>query len=427
MEVKERVIDLRQYILYLWENAIVIVLIVALFTFGMAGFSYTKQKKEIVSLTESETANLDAIMTQNHDAFYRLNDVKSYTDAEPPANTYNSSAKLYVEFNYTNIDGIENMDVSSMTSRLQQDALLLLVSNDSLGKVIDKLDLKDYKDMTDLTTSDLGWMVNKNFLGANVMQIVVTDVDPERAMLISEAVIEEFISRTNEFASINSVTIVDSPSKPEIGIKKESEESAVQLRVSKKKLLKYAIVGCAGGVLFIAVIFLLLFIFKDSVRNSLDLSFANLQLFGAVSIKEDKKKENYKRLAYNIALLDTCKVLTIVPVDKKSNDPSLVEGIAEELKAIGKKAVVISGDDIETTKLQKSIQSEKSKNDIILVAVKNIKDYAEATLAATESDAVLLAVTFSKSRMSDVIYAKSEMDKTGTKLAGAVLEAARYV
>lgn len=427
MEIKERVIDLRQYILYLWENVIIIIIFVGLFTCGMTVFSYIKQKNEIVSLTESETSTLESIMTQNHEAYYHLNDVKSYTDAVPPANTYNSHAKLYVDFNFSDIEGGENLDVNSMINKFQQDALILLVSQDSLGSVIDKLDLNSYEDMSNLTSDDLGWMVNRNFLGANVMQIVVTDVDPDRAKLICDAVIEEFISRTNELTSIDSVSVIDPPSQPEAGIKKESANSSVQLAISKKKLLKYAILGCALGVVFIAVIYLLMFLFKDAVRNSLDLAFADISLFGSVSKKEKKKKENYKRLAYNISLLDACKVLTIVPVDKKSDDSSLVEGIAEELKSIGKKTAVIFGDDAETPKLQKSIESAKAKNELILVAVKNIKDYADATLAATESDAILLSATFGKSRMGDILYAKSEMDKVGTKIVGAVLESARYV
>ena len=143
MEVKERVIDLRQYFLYLWENAIVIVLVVALFTFGMMGLSYKKQKKEISTLTEAEVASLDAIMTQNHDAYYRLNDVNAYTDANPPADTYNSSARLYVDFNYSNVEGNENLDLSSLTIKYQQDSLLLLISNESLDEVIIKFESFD--------------------------------------------------------------------------------------------------------------------------------------------------------------------------------------------------------------------------------------------------------------------------------------------
>lgn len=427
MKIKERVIDLRQYILYLWENVIIIIILVGLFTCGMTVFSYIKQKNEIVSLTESETSTLESIMTQNHDAYYHLNDVKSYTDAVPPANTYNSHAKLYVDFNFSDIEGGENLDVNSMINKFQQDALILIVSQDSLGSVIDKLDLNSYEDMSNLTSDDLGWMVNRNFLGANVMQIVVTDVDPDRAKLICDAVIEEFISRTNELTSIDSVSVIDPPSQPEAGIKKESANSSVQLAISKKKLLKYAILGCALGVVFIAVIYLLMFLFKDAVRNSLDLAFADISLFGSVSKKEKKKKENYKRLAYNISLLDACKVLTIVPVDGKSDGISLVEGISVELKSIGKKVATISGEDADIGQIQENIESIKEKSDIVLITVKNIKEYADATLVATYSDMVMLEVTFGKTRVKDVLYAETELNKTGANMLGAVMDQARYI
>lgn len=420
VEVKERVIDLRQYFLYLWENAIVVVLVVALFTFGMMGVSYKKQKKEISTLTEAEVASLDAIMTQNHDAYYRLNDVTAYTDAELPAGTYNSSAKLYVDFNFSNIEGGDNVDYSNMVIRLQQDVMLLLVSNDSLNDVIEKLDLTSYRDMKDLTASDLSWMINKNFMGANVMQLAVTDVDPDRAKLIADAIIAELQERSKNFASVDSVEIIDAPSKPIKGIKTENDELEVKKSISKKKLLKYGIVGCAGGVAFIAVVFLLIFIFFDAVRNAIDVSFADMELFGVISKRSSK--EEYKRLAYNISLVDSCKVLTVVPTDKYSENDTLVKSVQEELNTIGKKVKVISGEDVSAETIENIVESSREKNDLTIILVKNIKQHADATIAAINSDAIIINARYGKTRMKDLIFAKAQIDKTGVKLLGTVID-----
>ena len=142
MVVKERVIDIRQYFIYLWEHAFIILVVSGLFALGMIGVSYQKQNKEISTVTEAEVASLDAIMTQNHDAYYRLNDVTAYTDAELPDGTYNSYAKLYIDFNFENVEGVENTDYSNMIYKYQQDIMLLMVSIESLDDVIKELNKK---------------------------------------------------------------------------------------------------------------------------------------------------------------------------------------------------------------------------------------------------------------------------------------------
>ena len=381
-----------------------------------------KQKKEIDSSVSAEKAGINTIITQNHDAYYQLNNVSAYTDAQPPANTYCSSARLFVDFNFSSIEGNANLDYSQMVYRLQQDTLILIVSNDILNSVIEDLKLNEYDDMIDLTSDDLKWMINKNFMGANIMQLAVSDVDPERAKLIAEKLIEEFIEQSIDFKNIDSVEVLDEASTPQNGM----QSSVTPQTISKKKLLKYGIVGCAGGVVFIAVVYLLIFIFKDAVRNALDLAFAEVRLFGTVSKKSRKKEESFKRLALNMSLIDSSKVFTVVPADKKSEDENLIDEMAEELNKLGKKVKVITGDAAESENLIKNIDGAKDKNDIIIVNVRNIKDYSDATLAAVNSDMVLINVTFGKTRMKDLLFAKSELDKTGTKIAGAVIDKARY-
>ncbi len=422
MEVKERVIDLRQYFLYVWENAVIFVLVVLAFTVGMFGYSYNKQKKAMNSVSE-EKANLSVIISQNHDTFYGISSKGKFTDADQPENTYNSSARLFVDFDYSSIENNDNLDFTQMTTKVQQDAMLLLVSDSALTNVINNLKLNNYDDMKNLTTEDLKWMVNRNFLGANVLQIVVTDVDADRSHLITEAVVKEFLNSSKSFKTISNVEIIDEASVPQIGLQSKVSPAVI----SKKKLFKYAIVGFAGGAVLMAVVYLLLFIFFDSIRNALDLAFADIKLFGTISRKESKKKEAYRRIAYNISLADTGKVLVVVPIDSKSEDELFVSGVEEELKSIGKKVGIVSRESAESPEIKKSIEDAKKNNDVVIVSVRNIKDYADATLAATNSDKILMLSTFGKTRMKDVIYAKSELDKTGTPILGAVLNQARYV
>ncbi|MBR6402639.1 MAG: hypothetical protein IKS48_04585 [Eubacterium sp.] len=422
MEVKERVIDLRQYFLFVWENAIVFVLVVLAFALGMAGFSYNKQKKEMNSVAE-ERINLSAIISQNHDAFYGISSKGKFTDADQPDNTFNSSARLFVDFDYSSIENNSNLDFTQMTTKVQQDAMLLLVSDTALTKVMNDLKLNEYDDMKNLTTDDLKWMINRNFLGVNIFQIVVTDVDPDRAHLIADAVVKEFFESAKSFKTISNVEIIDNASIPQLGIENKITSGVVD----KKKLLKYAIVGCAGGVILMALTMLLIYIFKDAVRNAIDLAFADINLFGMVSRKELKKKESYRRIAYNIAISDNSKVLVVVPTDSKSEDAAFISGVEEVLNSTGKTVGVISGEDAGAESILKNIEKEKQSKDIVIVSVRNIRDYADATLAAVNADKVMLLATFGKTRMKDLIYAKSELDKTGTPILGAVLNQARYL
>lgn len=390
MEVKERIIDLRQYFIYLWENKWIIILVCILFTGALTGYSYYKQNKIINSPEQQETKTLNDIISQNHDAFYRLNDATAFTDADQPAGTYNCSARLFVDFNYSSIEGNTNLDFTQMTNKIQQDTMILLVSDNALQKVIDDLGLRHYDDMSDITTEKLKWMINRNFLGANVLQIVVTDIDKERAEKIASAVVDEFVTNSAEFATIDSVKDIDG-----VGEAIAGQAKGVQTSINKKSLLKYAIVGCAGGAFFICALYLILFIFIDAVRNSLDVAFADMSDFGNVSSKEKKKQEDIKRIAYNISLLKNVNKVIIVPTDHKSENKDIVEGIASELKSI--------------------------KSDVDLELVKNIKDSADATRAAVESDAILIFARYGKTKMKDLLFAKRELEKTETKIVGAVI------
>lgn len=422
MDIKERVIDIRQFFLYIFENLIVFIIVGLAFALGMTGFSYKKQKNEIAASLDN-SGNLTEVRKQNHDAFYGMNNVTKFTDADQPGNTFNSSARVFVDFDYTTVEGKDNLDFNQMTTKLQQDAMLLLVSDSVLNSVISNLNLQSYDDMKNITVEDLKWMINKNFYGVNVFQIYVTDVDGERAYLIEKELVNEFINSASSFKTINSVEIIDSASKP-LAVEKSNVSSQ---QISKKKLLKYFIVGCVGGVVFVLVIFFLLFVLLDTVRNSLDVAFAEVKLFGNVARNKKKKSESIKRIAYNISLINDLKVLTIVPADKKSEDDSLIKDIENELNELGKKVYVSEKTEESLKKTLNDIENLRNKNDLVLLYVNNIKEYAESTLASVNSDAVIINSTFGKTRMKDLIFAKNEINKTGTRLAGTIIDNARYV
>ena len=68
MEVKERIIDLKQFFLYLWENVIAILIVAAIFGCIFMGYSYKSQKKDIAG----GGTTIHTIIKANHDAYFSL-------------------------------------------------------------------------------------------------------------------------------------------------------------------------------------------------------------------------------------------------------------------------------------------------------------------------------------------------------------------
>lgn len=395
MEVKERVIDLRQYFIYIWENALLVIIIAGLFCGAMMGMSFKKQKAEIAASANGGGCSIDTIIRQNFNANNKIDDVL-YTDVDSPAGAYNSTIRLFVDFNFDIVEGNEHLDYTQMVGKSQSDANLLLLNHESLSSIIDELGLKNYDDMKNISPEKLSYMVNRNFRGANVLTVTVTDRNPERVHKIVKAIVDKFVEKSEDFKTIDSVEIIDDD-----GIVEASRKSnGAVTSISKKKLLKYGIVGGVGGFIFICAILFLVFIFKDAVRTALDVEFNDMKLFGFISRSENKQGEDIKRIACNISLEKDAKTVLLVPADKASESEAITEGIKEELKKLSK--------------------------DIKVEVVKNIKESADANIAAAKSDAAIILAKYGKTRMKDLHFAKDELDKTQTKILGAVLSGVRF-
>lgn len=400
MEVKERVIDLREFLKFLLEKKYIIILFMILLVGSVCGVYLYKQKINANSLDseidemEGDTS-LQEIIAQNHDAYYHLNDVTAFSDASQPAGTYNSSVRLFVDFDFSSIEGNSNLDFSQMINKLQQDSLLIFVCDESLKNVINELDLTQYDDMSEFTSEDLSWLINKNYLGANVLQVVVTDTNPERAQAIIDALVSEFIEKAKQVDTIDSVTIIDDARSVRTGVVGTKKIQKTQGELSLKKLLKYLIVGGIGVLSILIVVLFAIFLIKDAVRTSADVETVNLTLFGEIKNKKNKI-EDYKRIAYSIALYKDCKNLLFVPVDKYSENKEVYDKVKEEL-----------------LKVDKSINVYFSKN---------INESADAILEAAKMDAIIILAFKGKTKMEELQFAKTEMDKTGKKILGTILD-----
>lgn len=387
MQKKERVIDLRQYFQSLWEHALIILIVCCVFAAGMSAYSYKKQKNQ----TSEDKATIDAIVTQNREAYYSLSSSGSnvYTDADAPAGTYTSYARLYVEFNHEETEAVNGTDYDKVSSNLQKDACMLIWDTQYLNEIIDELDLKDQEDLSGITAEKLSWMINRNFQGAHVMNIAVTDVDPERAQDICEAVVEKYIPVLKKYMNVDEVRVVNEASLPE-GSK---AAAAAETHISKGKLVKYGVVGFAGGFVFMAILLLLAFIIIDCVRNESDLDYTGFHKFGKTITK--KNASDARGLAYKLAAEEGLQKLLLLDVDGKVKS----EELCDELN---------------------QIFAEK-KLDLKAETADNLKESSEALYLMKNYDALLLTASYGKTRISDLEDAYSQLENAAVKKLGVAL------
>lgn len=387
MENKDRIIDSRQVAKY-WRSKCLIIIIASFI--GMllvAGYDYMKQKKNVDSANKSA---LEAAMAQNHDAFYKLNPSITYTDANQPKGIYNSLAKLYIDFNYSDVESFEKTDFAQLNLQFENDALALVWNQEMLEEVIADCNLRSYDDMSDITADKLQWLINKNFQGAHLMNIVISDVDPQRAKAIGDSLVNKFTTRVKEFMGVDNVQIVNEPTLPaKSGL--FTSEAGVQDSVSKKELAKYGIVGFALGLIMSMVVLFMIFIFVDAVRSEDDIEFIGLK---SILISR-KKNVDYERIAKSINLYDDIKSVLFVSVDGHTDAAGFVDEVGKELKKLNK--------------------------DKTLDAAADYKSSSDAIEKVKKNDGVVYLIKNGKTRLDSVTTAKNMLDRSEAKCLGGII------
>jgi len=412
---KERTINIRDMFFYMLEKAVIIALVSVIFMVIAAGLSYKNQKVVASTPGSSSRAVINTIIAQNKAAYYAPSTSPSpYSYAELPGGACNSTARIYIDYNYDNADGKENIDFNMMTVRGQSDAAQLVISDQSLQEIIDELDLHSYNDMSDITTDELRWLICCFFDGAGMMQVNVTDTDPQRANRIAESVVDKFINNVDQYSFIDHAEVVDWPTLP-----KGNAMGTPQ--INKKEIIKKGCIGFLAGFVLMAGLFFLFYIFSDSIRSLDDLEYIDSKCFGVVPKLRDKRLEEYKRIAYNIALLKDTRVITFVPTDYYSVDNEMIDQVVDELKSIGKSAKTLSNEDIVITELKSTISKELEKTDYILMITNSIKEYAKASIVADYSDKVIIMSRFGRTKITDISVAINEIEKTSSVIAGVIV------
>lgn len=387
--MKERELDIKDLLLYLWSRAVVVVIFgIGMATLG-AGYGYLKQDKP-------ETADeiYQKIITTNHDYTNSINDTKNSAWQVRPEKSYIVSGRIYIDFNFSNIEGNSNLDYSSMLAKLQGDATNIFINDDVALVITDDINKNTYEGVSSISSTDLQWQIYSWFSGANILSYRVIDVDADRALDIAKHLSENFVNSIGEYETIDSVSVIDEPFVMTENTKEQASEGNVELDI--KKIIKFIFLGGCIGVILSCGLYVLIYILKDSVRTVEDLDYCGQRMLGRVYTKVKKNDGEYARIAYNIALLEGVNNILIVPVDEKSDADMLLNKIKEELI--------------------------KLKKEINIVTSSNIKTSPDAILESKNHDAIVLLAKYGKTSMNDFEAAIRDLSSSSDKIVGTILD-----
>lgn len=437
MEQKERVIDLRQYFLFLWEKIWLVLLVACGLAVLLGAYNYKSQKSQIrAGENARDKEGLETIIQANHDKFYAISTDAQYTDAVKPAGTYNSVAVVYIDFNFDDIEGKDSVDFSNVITKKQQDVVRLMRSSAVIRKAADQADLRSEPDMKDLTYEDLSWLVNGNFTGMNLLSITVTDVDAKRAEKFCGAMVDVLSDAIKEDLHADEVRLISGPTSAESGKTDEvmaseasdasESSSAAVISVSKKRVLKYFLAGGVGGLIVIMLVLLVVFLSRDTVRTDRDLVYADLTSAGKISRKRDAAAEDYLRLANALIDRGTGKTVNIAPVTAADSKEKAADHLQDALQKCGKKVQMISGEDAAPETLRKKIGEAAAKADYVIVDSPALREKAAAEIAASCCDFTIAVLTYGGTKMKDALAASAALRRIEGKNGEALLAGVRH-
>lgn len=388
---KERELDIKQLLFYILDNIKWAILVGLLFGILLGAYGYVKVYKS--DSEEASRASIYDIIKKNKTKWNAL-DTTAVSDAfnDPLPGTYIANAKVYVDFDYSNIEGNANIDFSAMNAKLQADIVALAGSNESRSKVIESLNLHDYEDMRNLSMENLKYMTSCGFYGANLMQIQVVDIDKDRAIAIANALTDCLLESAADYETIDKISLFE-----EASIFYSSSYSHLGTKAYIKSAIKYGVVGVAAGAFLVCGVCFLIFAFKDCLRTSDDIESYGVTCLGSIPLKESEAEKEYKRLAYSMSFLKK-KNISVVPVDSYTDIDSFKESLLSAAEGMEYKIDV----------------------------KKNILDNPEVIFEAKNAEAVILVTSFGKTLTSKFVSINREFEKAGVELEGAVLTGVKH-
>lgn len=183
---------------------------------------------------------------------------------------YTSSTSMYMLTRSQNGGVITSSDLQTGT-QLTQDYMEMVKSRSVLEQVISVLNL-------DMSAQELsGSITTENKSGTRILTISVNNPDPELARDIADALREAAaikIKEIMEFDAVNTIEQANLPAAP-----------------SSPNTVKNTMLGAILGILIAAGIFVLIFLFDDTIKTPEDVEhYLGLNVLTSIPISEDEGK-----------------------------------------------------------------------------------------------------------------------------------------
>ena len=396
MENKKRIVNVYELLLYFIQNLSIIVVVAVLGMIAFMCLSYFKQKN-----IKTDTTVYD-IVNQNENA--KSESSSKNTFYHIPEGAGNANAKIYVDIVK------DEASKTTQSTSLGPEMGYFIRSSAVLNKAIEAAKKDNPSiDYSAITVDVLSSMTNHTFYGDHMFTVIVTDVNAKRAQSLAENMALAFVDELPNYYNVRSVKILDHAEEPEL-------KGVTVHGISKREIVKYGMVGGCLGAFFMMFLCFLVFIFKDVVFMEEDIQAIDEDLL--YSIPNKAKEEAYKYLAVEFSMASD-KKYAFITGDKYLSNYDVVNGVASEIKALGKKVCVINAasenidykfdDGINVIELQnsfsdikKTIDDREKKDDIVLLVAPDINRYANSLPVINGVDKIVLCVTANKSGMGNI-------------------------
>ena len=376
-----------------------VVLVILIFGLLCATYSYTNQKKDMVS----DHASIESIIEQNTDSIKNGNSNNTYYNL--PEGAYNSYARCVVEFEYS-----DDYDYSKglKQARYSPELGAFLTSDKILESVIEDLELREkYADMQNLSSFELSRMITYLLCGDNTFIFAVTDVDSQRAQLISQALMEKFVDQLPEYYNIKDIKVIDKGSLPK-------QMKICENAISKKKIVLFAFIGFLLGLIFMVCVCILRVIVRYTVRYESDVEQAGLKVLGVISERKKNYNESIKKVAVDLDFLNK-KNIVVASIDNGFECTEITLKIKNALNDMNKDVVAIvdsevprEAEDKKTIIFDNNIIEYKNlldkykDSDYIIKSSSNICENSGAKFSLRYADLVVILAQYDKTKVEQL-------------------------
>lgn len=430
MNKRERELDIKEILLYLWQHIVALVICILVGAFCA------------VLITQGKAKN---VLPYQASALFYL-DTKSGTDG--------AQADLgeQLEF-YTNI--------TNLSSVMLRSSQVLDAVSDNLGLDMDGAQLANFVSVESVGSSSF-------------MRLVVRDSDPEMAERICNEILAVAPDASANMTNLGTLQAVSTAEITEAG---------------KPSLTKAGMVGALLGFVLGVLVLVGIELFDHMIRDAGDVEYyLGAKTLGVLPIenqknKADESKEAYRSLCINLESAlpaGICPVVLVAGISAKDSVARVAEKMAKSFAEAGKKTLLIDADvhcgqvsthlgmtgaaglvellhkeasldtvlvyngslestvlpcgnyekasaqDLSSTKFETVLEGLRKQFDIILIATASVTITTDAAVLSRVTNGIVMVASVGKTTIESALLAKEKMELVNAPVCGIVLNEYNY-